>query len=202
MRIAFIDGGTYYHHATRNDPALAGYFSATIYAPELAATDLDAFDCLYVASRQDPADLIAAKACFDAFLAAGKTLVVMGDNEAQEWVPGVSWKAAPVNFWWWLTPGADSGLRLAAPQHGLFQHLTLADATWHRHGVLSLPEGAQSLVDTVEGDSVLYDDTVSSGGRIIVSTLDPCYHHGSCFMPSTTRFLQGMLPWLCAGAPA
>ncbi len=90
----------------------------------------------------------------------------------------------------------------AAPEHGLFRHISLDDATWHRHGTLAVPEGAVSLIDAVEGGSVLYDDSSSGPGRRIVSTLDPCYHHGSYFMPSTTRFLHGFLPWLKQGAAA
>ena len=196
MSIAFIDGGTYYHHATCNDPEFSRYFAANIYAPELADTDLDAFDCLYVASRQDPEYLRRAWPRLEAFLAAGKTLVVMGDNRAEDWVPGVRWESTPVNFWWWLTPGADSGLRLAAPDHPLVEAVGLEAFTWHRHGHLYPPAGAVSLVDTVDGGSVFYDDRVSTPGRLLVSTLDPCYHHGSRFMPSTTRFLRGFLPWL------
>lgn len=196
-RIVAVDGGTYFHHATLGDPRFAPYFSDLVYAPELAGSRhwQDA-DCLFVASRQDPAWLQAAGQAIGDFLAAGKTLVVMGDNAAESWVPGVRWRPAEVNFWWWLTPGADSGLRLAAPEHALFQHLTLADATWHQHGYLDLPAGAQSLVDRAAGGSILYEDRVSTAGRIIVTTLDPCYHHGSNFMPATSRFLAGFLPWL------
>lgn len=201
MSMAFIDGGTYYHHATRNDPEFALCFDACIYAPELDSTDLSPFDCVYVASRQDPEYLLRARPRFEAFLAAGKTLVVMGDNQAQDWVPGVCWESTPVNFWWWLTPGADSGLRLGAPEHPLVKAVGLDAFTWHRHGQLQAPAGATSLVNTVEGGSVFYDDRVSTPGRILVTTLDPCYHHGSRFMPSTTRFLRGFLPWLAAGAP-
>ena len=36
---------------------------------------------------------------------------------------------------------------------------------------------------------------MTTAGRLIVSTLDPFYHHGSNFMPATTRFLDGFLPW-------
>ena len=198
MRIAFIDGGTYYHHATWHDPELQAFFQGVIYAPELAQAALDDFDCLYVASRQSPDDLIAARPVFDAFLAAGKTVVVMGDNGAERWGPGVKWRSTPVNFWWWLTPGADSGLRVGDPSHSLYQHIRLEDATWHQHGVLSPPDGAVSVVNAVSGESVLYDDQVSTPGRLIVTTLDPCYHHGSYFMPATSRFLKGFLPWLAA----
>jgi hypothetical protein len=31
---------------------------------------------------------------------------------------------------------------------------------------------------------------------VLATTLDPCYHHGSHFMPATTHFLKGFLAWL------
>lgn len=200
MRIAFVDGGTYYHHATFNDPALRGYFSDALYVLDLPTADLSGYDCLYVASRQNPVDLIAARQAIADFLAAGKLVVALGESHAEQWLEGIEWTPCETNFWWWLTPGADSGLRLGAAEHGLFRHIELGDATWHRHGVLTPPEGAISLVDVSGGGSVLYDDDVSTAGRLIVSTLDPCYHHGSYFMPATTRFLRGFLPWLATGA--
>ncbi|GHT89760.1 hypothetical protein AGMMS49545_00910 [Betaproteobacteria bacterium] len=196
MRIAYLDGGAYYHHATFHGRGFSRYFAANIYAPELDRTDLDAFDCLYVASRQDPEHLRRNKAKIDAFLEQGKTLVVMGDNDAGSWVPGARWESRPVNFWWWLTPGADSGLRVAAPEHDLMQAISIADFTWHQHGVLTPPEGAVSLIDMADGGSIFYDDRSSTKGRILATTLDPCYHNGSYFMPAATRFLQGFLPWL------
>jgi hypothetical protein len=201
MRIAYLHGGAYYHHATLHDPRFNHYFAAEIYAPELADTDLDAYDCLYVASRQDPEYLLRNKEKLTAFLDAGKTLVVMGDNQAEDWVPGVKWESQPVNFWWWLTPGADSGLRQSTTAHGLTKRVPLSDFTWHQHGAFHPPAGAISLVDQVEGGSIFYDDRVSTKGRILITTLDPCYHNGSYFMPATSRLLAGLLPWLAAGAP-
>ncbi|AZG16365.1 MULTISPECIES: hypothetical protein [Cupriavidus] len=201
MRIAFVDGGTYYHHATFNDPALRGYFDANVYAPDLPQADLAPFDCLYVASRQNPADLVAARPAIDAFLAAGKLVVALGECRADLWLDGVQWRPTVTNFWWWLEPDADSGLRVGDPGHGLFRRMRLADATWHRHGDLLTPPGAVSVVDTVDGRSVLYDDAATGPGRRIVATLDPCYHHGSYFMPAASRFLHHFLPWLKDGAP-
>ncbi|MDR1647992.1 MAG: hypothetical protein LBR88_08170 [Zoogloeaceae bacterium] len=43
---------------------------------------------------------------------------------------------------------------------------------------------------------MFYEDRVSTPGRIFVTTLDPCYHHGSRFMPAASRLLRGFLPWL------
>jgi hypothetical protein len=202
MRIAFVDGGTYYHYTTFNDPALRRYFDLNIYAPELAQANLAQVDCLYVASRRNPVDLVATRQTVADFLAAGKLVVALGESRADLWLDGVQWSPREVNFWWWLEAGADSGLRVGDASHGLYAHLGLADATWHRHGDLVTPPGAVSVVDTVDGRSILYDDAASGPGRRIVSTLDPCYHHGSYFMPAASRFLHGFLPWLKDGAPA
>ncbi|MDR0588046.1 MAG: hypothetical protein LBG61_03605 [Burkholderiales bacterium] len=196
MNIAYIDGGTYYHHDTFHDPELNPYFAANIYAPELYQTDLSSFDALYIASRQDSDDLLFNQEKILHFLDAGKTVVVAGDNAAEQWVPGAQWTDEPVNFWWWLTPGEDSGLRLAAPEHALMRTMTLQDFTWHHHGFFTPPDGAVSIINTTSGGSVFYEDTVSTKGRLFVTSLDPCYHHGSHFMPAASRLLRGFLPWL------
>ena len=52
------------------------------------------------------------------------------------------------------------------------------------------------LVTLPSGEALLYADTVSTPGTLIVSTLDPMSHYGSHFMPATERFLDGFLPWL------
>lgn len=59
--------------------------------------------------------------------------------------------------------------------------------------------GATSFVDARGLGSVLYVDTVTPQGTLVVAALDPFYHHGSYFMPATTRFLDGFLPWLRFG---
>jgi hypothetical protein len=52
------------------------------------------------------------------------------------------------------------------------------------------------LRDDASGRAVLYEDRVSTPGRLIAMSLDPFYHHGCNFMPATTRFLERFLPWL------
>ncbi|WP_395021680.1 hypothetical protein [Dongia sp.] len=49
---------------------------------------------------------------------------------------------------------------------------------------------------TESGQPILYIDQVSTAGRIVLTSLDPFYHHGSYFMPAATRFLDGFLPWM------
>ncbi|WP_232625625.1 hypothetical protein [Achromobacter deleyi] len=200
--VAALDAGTYYHHRTFHTPELMPYLDRHLYLPELDDAALAGCDALIVSCRTNPDLLVPHRERFARFLAAGKTLVAMGETGAHRWLDGVRWTDCEVNFWWWKTPGADSGLRLAHPAHPLFSHLTLADATWHQHGTFTPPPGARSLIDKAGAGSVLYEDRHSTPGRLIVTSLDPMYHHGSYFMPAASRFLRGFLPWLKASTPA
>jgi hypothetical protein len=58
---------------------------------------------------------------------------------------------------------ADLGLCTPEPDHPLFDHLTLRDCTWHYHGVLTPPDGAEVLVTLPTGEALLYVDRISSG---------------------------------------
>lgn len=195
-RIAAIDAGTYWHHRSLREPPFASRLDRLIYAPEIGRSDLTGIDVLLVTCRTDPDLLVPHRARIAAFLDGGGTVAAMGETGAERWLPGVDWTPGETNFWWWLTPGADSGVRIAAPDHALWRHLPPADVVWHHHGFLRPPPGAVSLVEAVGEGSLLYDDTATTAGRMIVTTLDPFYHHGSHFMPATTRFLHGFLPWL------
>lgn len=196
-RLAALDGGTYFHKRALRGERFGGYFDALIDIRELAITDLAAYDALIVTDRTHPGKLREAQASLQSYLAKGGTLVVMGETQPHTWLPCVEWSYRPTNFWWWLERGADSGLTASAPAHLLFRYITLADATWHYHGVLEVPSGATPLIELKDGSGcLLYDDRTSTNGRLIVTTLDPFYHYGSHFMPVTERFLGGFLEWL------
>jgi hypothetical protein len=204
MTLAVLDGGTYYHDEAIRGARLGDRFDRVIYAPELSAGDLADCDAVIVADRIHPATLRRKRQALLGYLGGGGTLIVLGENRAHEWAPGVVWSFRPTNFWWWLEEGADPGIRVASAEHELFSYVRASDLVWHYHGLLTPPAGATSLVDvTAQGDpqgkggSILYDHRGIAGGvgRMIVSTLDPFYHHGSFFMPAASRFLQGLLDW-------
>ncbi len=194
--VAALDAGTYFHHRTLHTPEYASYFNRIIYARELNAEALRDCDALIVSCRTNPELLVPRRQLFADFLAQDKTLVVMGEVFPELWLDGIDRSPCATDFWWWLTPGADSGLRLTAPDHPLFRHITLADATWHQHATFRVPPGARSLIDKVDDGSILYEEIRPGAGRLVVTSLDPMYHHGSYFMPATTRFLRGFLAWL------
>lgn len=43
----------------------------------------------------------------------------------------------------------------------------------------------------------MFEEKLPSGGRWIVTTLDPDYHFGSYFMPATESFFGRILPLPC-----
>jgi hypothetical protein len=194
-RIAVIDGGTYYHHRSIHGDRYRGFFDRIVYAPDLAATDLDGADILLVSCRTDPSVLVPQRQAIRRFLDAGRTVVAMGSTGAHQWLPAIDWTDMPTNFWWWKE-GSSLGLEIRAADHPLFGHMGLEDLTWHYHGQFQPPMGALSLVGVANEGSILYEDRATTNGCLIVTSLDPMYHHGSHFMPATTRFLDGFLPFL------
>ncbi|QFS99080.1 hypothetical protein FIV06_16740 [Labrenzia sp. THAF191b] len=193
--LAVLDAGTYYHHRTIYEPRYRDFFDEIIYTRDLPEADLSGVDTLLVSCRTDPSVLRPRREQIADFLASGKTVVAMGSTGHPDWLPNVNWTDTPTNFWWWKE-GGEIGLKLATPDHPLFNRLSLADVTWHYHGYFQVPDGAQSLVDVGDLGSIFYEDTVSTPGRLLITSLDPMYHHGSYFMPATTRFLDGFLPFL------
>lgn len=195
-KIAATDGGTYFHYETLHQPPFRQYFDDLIYLPDLSATDLTQFDALVVSCRSNPKWLLACQQQLLEYLNQGGTLVIFGDCEAERWLPGVEYHSYPVNFWWWLEPEGRQDVQLENHQHSLFNALSESDLRWHYHGAYRVPEGAEVLLRHDDGYAVLADDRVSWPGRVILTSLDPTFHHGSHFMPATTRFLHGFLPWL------
>ena len=197
--IAVVYGGTSHHQRTYKTSEFAKYIDRIIPIRELEAASLEGVDVLIVPSQTHLGLLEKNAAKIHEYADAGGTVVTFGP-QGVDWLPAHKWEFRPTNFWWWLEKDARSGLVLTGPDHDLFvNYLTLADATWHQHGVYWPPEGCEVLVSTEDGGAVFYIDKISSKGIWINTTLDPDYHYGSYFMPATERFLRGFLPWLKEG---
>ena len=192
-RIVAPSSGTYYNIRSLEGPRYTEAFDV-ICAPEDLASVLSPKDVLWVPCRTPAQRMIAQKETVAAHLAAGGTVVALGESRSDLWLPNVRFTATPTNWWWWLEPGADLGVEIARPGHPLLQDMEKADVTWHLHGWFDAPEGADVLVRDGQGRAILYVDEVSTAGRMIVSSLDPMFHHGSHFMPATTRFLDRFIP--------
>jgi hypothetical protein len=196
MSILAIHPGAYYHVESFETPRYAAYFDQLVRPEALAGMRLEDFAVVLIPCRT-PGDRLAPHAAqLQRYLDQGGTIVVTGENEFAEFLPGIRFTPQPTNWWWWLEPGADLGVRIAAPGHPLFTQLAQRDLTWHLHGWFDVPAGAEVLAVNAEGKPILYVDEVSTKGRLVVTSLDPFFHHGSHFMPATTRFLDGFLPWV------
>lgn len=191
--LAAIDGGTYYHHRTVYEPPFAPFFDAAVHVRDMADADLDAHDIVFLPCRLN-ADLIAPQGGrLIRFMEDGGTLVAMGETFPERWLPGITATPVETNFWWWLEPGASLGVRLTGAC-GMEDYLDEAALSWHLHGYFTLRTGQVPLIEA-DGRCLMFMQDWGKG-RLIATTLDPCYHHGSYFMPATTRFLHGFLPWL------
>jgi len=204
-RLAAVYGGSAPHHRALNEPKYARWLAASVYLPELPDADLSRYDGVIVPDRLHAGRLDAARPRLLDVLDRGAMVVLFGEQsvcgrQPQGWLPGLDWQYRPTNYWWWLEPGTTSGLRAHNPDHDLWRHLTLEDATWHYHGVFRAPEGADVLISTDDGGAILYIDRVSTPGTLVVAALDPMYHFGSYFMPATERFLDKFVPWLAQGS--
>ncbi|MEI7026065.1 hypothetical protein [Paenibacillus sp. y28] len=197
-KIAVLYGGCVQHHRTLHEPKYRRYFEKIIYLPEFADTPLEEFDVLFFPSQLHQGMVRQSRDKIEAFAKAGGTVVAFGP-QSTEWFPGQNWEFRPTNFWWWLEKDAKSGLVQHQADHNLFDYLTMADATWHYHGVFWPPAGADVLISVENDGAILYIDKVSTSGTLIITTLDPDFHYGSYFMPATEKFLDGFLPWLAEG---
>lgn len=199
-KIAVIHAGHAPHYRTFNEPKYKQYIDKLIYQRDFLESDLEGIDVLIVPSQLHLDVLLSHVPAINRFADRGGIVVAFGP-QPREWLPKQNWELRETNFWWWLEPGADSGLRMVAPDYPLFRdgHLTEAACTWHQHGVFHLEEGMQSLIDMKDGGSLMYVDKVNTGGTWIVTTLDPDFHYGSYFMPATEKFLDGFFPWLVHG---
>lgn len=218
-RIAFVHGGSHAQLATLADPALGIYNLTPVHirdlarelgdellrvrnakAGESAVEVLSEADAILVSDRlrQDLLAL-AGPALLERF-AAGVPGAVFGENRVGSWFPQLVEHERPTIFWWWRT-GEPHRKRRVAREHPAQRHFSDRSVIWHSHGVLELPADATSLVDldhvdgSVDG-SILAVWEPANGARVLVSTMDPVYHHGSGFMPGATQLLYRSLAWL------
>lgn len=196
--LGIVNGGMHYHIDSIDREPLKGFFDQVIYLRDLPQFDLSELDILILPCRTNPHYLALHQSQFLAFMRRGGTLVAMGDTRPDMWLDEVSYRPVMTNFWWWLQEGADLGVEMSRKDHSINRYIGKKEATYHLHGVFApLADNQQMLIKTKEGECLLFEDTSSYGtGRLVATTLDPFFHHGGFFMPATTQFLLGFLPWL------
>lgn len=101
MRLIAASCGTYYHIEALECARYAAHFDA-ILPPERLAGQLAPEYALFVPCRSPAQRLIARSDTIAAHLAAGGTVVAMGESRSDLWLPGVVFHERPTNWWWWL----------------------------------------------------------------------------------------------------
>lgn len=196
MSILAIHPGAYYHIESLETPRYAGYFDELVRPENLADRTLSDYNVLLVPCRTPADRMIPHKQLLLDYLEQGGTIVATGESHSELWLPNIKFSPQDTNYWWWLQKDGDLGVRIKNPYHSLFNHVGEKDVTWHLHGWFDAPDGAEILAVNGEGKPILYIDEVTTKGKMVLTTLDPFYHHGSRFMPATTKFLDGFLPWV------
>ncbi|PLW77198.1 hypothetical protein [Cohaesibacter celericrescens] len=201
--IAAIDAGFYFHHQSLREEPTAHFFDHIVYIRDVPLTDLTQFDTVIIPCRTNAFQLAPLSQQFVAYMKAGGRLVVMGETFPDRWLPDVNFTGMDTNFWWWLEAGADLGVQIVDKAHPMAAHVSKEAATWHLHGTLDpLNDNQKSLIATKDGGCLMFEDVTSyAPGRLVVTTLDPFFHHGSHFMPTTTVFLEAFLTWLSSDIP-
>lgn len=197
--IGMLHCGSYPALATLRDPALRAWGVADLYAGETDPEALADLDVIVVADRLHPALRSRFEPALHAALQDGtKTVVVLGQNDVQDWIPGVGFTFRRPIYWWWKT-GEDTGTRARAEGDSFWEYFEFGALNWHNHGLLYPQGDVDKYVvveeDGVEAGTVLYVDRVNQPARLLVTTLDPVYHHGSGFMPGATQMLYSLLRW-------
>ena len=198
-RLGLLYGGSLPEYRVLADERFSPWLAKTIYVPELTEESLADLDGLYVPEGSNHRALQAASETVRAFLERGKTVLLFGDQPVA-WLPGISWEFRPALSAPKLTAGpiGSNGVAgsSAASDHGFHGAVPLIDQIWHHHGILRPPAGADTLLWTEDGAGVLYVDRASTGGTLLVTTLDPLRHTGETASPQPTRFLECFLPWV------
>ena len=109
-RVVAPSSGSYYTIRSLEGPRFTEIFDV-ICAPEQLADILRPDDILWVPCRTPAQRMIAQKDVIARHLAAGGTVVALGESRSDLWLPNVDFTGTPTNWWWWLDPAADLGVR-------------------------------------------------------------------------------------------
>lgn len=202
---AIITGGSSFHRYffTNKNEKYAHFFSKRCHFLDLQSLNLEAFDYIVLSSRMDAHSLLKHKEKFISYLESGGHIVSFGEI-AQDYLPNIRWRDYPVNFWWWLIPNADMPLYALdsdgnkaedSTKDGLFSKMAVKDAKWHYHGAFYPPKTAQNILVNELDESIIYKDTTFKG-NLYVTSLDPEFHLGQGFMPTTEYFFDTFMQWV------
>lgn len=198
-KIAYLTWGAASQITSFQD--FSGYLDEMIYLRELETHDLGLYAAVVVPDGMDSAGIRRYADQLNAYVRNGGFLIVFHCKNLHEWIDVVDLDWQPVNtrdWLWWTKPDPVLEIHEPTPRHPLNDVIPLADMSWHWFGIFAPhPAGHSALnLDDDSGSLLLDFASLTDGGRLMVSTLDPHVHNGERFMPATTRFLKAFYPWL------
>ena len=205
LKNLIITGGSAFHEHffTNKNSKYAHTFSKRAHFLQLDSIDFRDFDYIVITSRLRSSELLKHKHKFLHYLQSGGSIVSFGEI-TDDYLPNICWVDYPVNFWWWLIPQADMPLYAlesdgsktqSKTTQGLFSKIEVNVAKWHSHGVFYPPQNATKILVNELDECLIYKDNNFKGGLYITS-LDPEFHLGQGFMPTTEPFFDAFIAWV------
>lgn len=205
LKNAIITGGGSFHRYffSNKNAKYAHFFSKRCHFLHLDSLNFNDFDYIVLASRLNIKYLNPHKQKFLDYLQNGGHIISFGEIMG-DYLPNVIWKDYEVNFWWWLIDGANMPLYALdvngekteeKTTQGLFSKIPVSVAKWHCHGAFYPPQNAQKILINELDESIIYKDT-SFKGNLYITSLDPEFHLGQGFMPTTEPFFDAFMQWV------
>lgn len=197
MKKAIITGGSCFHEGLfrAENGKFANIFDDRIYIKDLQFTNLAPYNLVVIASRLYPRFLTSNAEKFQHYLENGGNLVSFGEIMG-DYLPNVEFQESEVNFWWWIHKGADLPLYASDPTHKIWNFLEVKECKWHYHGTYTTPKHAEKILVDELGRAIMYKDSYTSKGTLYLTSLDPDYHIGQGFMPTTIPFFEKFMRYV------
>lgn len=210
LKNAIITGGMAFHQKffKNKNGKYANFFTRRVYAPDMGDFKFADYDYVVLASNLNARFLVPYKEEMLEYLQNGGHIVSLGDS-MEEYLPNIKWRSYPTNFWWWRIEGADMPLyavesldggktfvkQSKSTKEGLFSKINVSVAKWHCHGAFYPPVQSESILVNELDEAIIYKD-LSFPGNLYVMSLDPDYHFGQGFMPTTEPFFDALMEWV------
>lgn len=210
LKKAIITGGVAFHQKffQNKNGKYSKMFDRRVYVADMQDFKFADYDLVIIASGLNIKFLIPYKEEILEYLENGGHILSLGDS-SEEYLPNIKWVNYPTNFWWWRIEGADMPLyaiesldggktyikQSQSTKEGLFSKIDVSVAKWHCHGAYLPPENSESILVNEMDEAIIYKDTTFKGNLYVMS-LDPDYHFGQGFMPTTEPFFDVLMEWV------
>ncbi|MBQ9991195.1 MAG: hypothetical protein IJP31_09705 [Lachnospiraceae bacterium] len=210
LKNAVITGGMAFHQKffRNKNGKYADFYNKRVYAADMGDFRFADYDYVVLASNLNAKFLLPYKEEILEYLENGGHIVSLGDS-MKEYLPNIRWQSYPTNFWWWRMEGADMPLYAVESndggktfvkqpertKEGLFSKIDVRVAKWHCHGAFYPPAESESILVNELDEAIIYKD-LSFKGNLYVMSLDPDYHFGQGFMPTTEPFFDALMEWI------